>query len=120
MQATTSPKVVDQRPAAQAALAAIFLAAVLAVGGAIGIALQSSAPAAPAAVGDHEASGLRNAPAVAAPVIRGPLTGGALVYTGANPGTTGKIADDQMSQFNGYGLSKPGADESEKVGRAHR
>jgi hypothetical protein len=49
-----------------------------------------------------------------------PIVGGYMIWVGTQPGTTGKIADDQMSYFNGVGLSKPGADETEKVGRAHR
>jgi hypothetical protein len=55
------------------------------------------------------------------PAVRGPVfAGGHLIWLGTQPGTNGTIADDQMSSFNGVGLSKPGADETEKVGRAHR
>jgi hypothetical protein len=138
MQATTSPKLADQRPAAQAALAAIVLAAGLAVVGAFGIAAQQSAPAAPAAaVGDHEASGFRNAaagsptdryldgaairransgPLVSKPTVRVPT-----VWLGTNPGPgTGSVATDPMAQFNATGLSIRGADETQKVGRSPR
>lgn len=61
MQATTTPKLADHRPAYQLALVAVALAGAIAVGSAIGIALQASAPAAPA-TGDYEASGVRRAP----------------------------------------------------------
>lgn len=136
MQATTTPKLADQRPAAQAVLAVVLLAFALIVGGTIGIALQSAAPATPAAViGDYEASGVRRGIDVSAAdraldgaAFRNPAkaavlapTVGGLVYTGANPGTSaGSVASDDMAQFNGIGLSKPGADETQKVGRAHR
>lgn len=118
MQATTTPKLADHRSAAQAVLAVIFLAVALVVGGTIGIAIQqASAPAAPAAlVGDYEASGLRNGP-IASGDSRG-LYGAPGAFR--SPASTGSAADDQMSQFNSWGLSKPGADEAEKVGRAHR
>lgn len=61
MQATTTPKLADHRPAYQVALVAVALAGAIAVGSAIGIALQAGAPAAPA-TGDYEASGVRRAP----------------------------------------------------------
>jgi hypothetical protein len=54
-------------------------------------------------------------------VVAGPAMGnGSLIWLGTNPGSLGKLADDQMATFNGYGLSQPGADETEKIGRAHR
>ena len=119
MQATTTPKLADHRSAAQSVLAVIFLAVALVVGGTIGIAIQqASAPAAPAAVvGDYEASGLRRGP-IESGDSRG-LHGAPGAFR--NPGApAGSVADDQMSQFTGWGLSKPGADETQKVGRAHR
>lgn len=70
-----------------------------------------------AAVGfRREHSGIKPAPAVAGPAIGN----GAMIWLGTNPGTVGKLADDQMASFNAIGLSKPGADETAKVGRAHR
>ena len=54
-------------------------------------------------------------------VIAGPAIGnGAMVWLGTNPGPAGKLADDDMSEFNGYGLSQPDADETAKRGLAHR
>jgi hypothetical protein len=119
MQATTTPKLADHRSATQAVLAVVFLTVALVVGGTIGIAIQqASAPAAPAAlVGDYEASGLRNGP-IQSGDSRGLYGAPGAFRIPAAP--AGSAADDQMSKFNSWGLSKPGADEAEKVGRAHR
>jgi hypothetical protein len=64
----------------------------------------------------REHSGIRPNKAVAGPA----MGNGSLIWLGTNPGSLGKLADDQMATFNGYGLSQPGADETEKIGRAHR
>lgn len=95
MQATSTPKLADQRPATHAPLVAVLLAAALAVGGAFGIAIRQSAPAAPAAVaGDHEASGLRNS-AVGAP-------------------------SDRFLDGAAFRSPQSGADQTQKVGRNPR
>ena len=64
----------------------------------------------------REHSGVRSNKVVAGPAIGN----GAMVWLGTSPGSAGAIADDDMSFFNGYGLSKPGADETAKRGLAHR